>query len=176
MIKDEMNFEDIYQKLSDKVYGYIYLMIGEAETAEDLTQETFLKIYNNMGSYRGQSTISTWVIAIARNKTIDYIRRKQRLSFFSLLKTPLIAQSDTPLEILEKGEAVVELYKVINQLKLDYKEVLILRKIKELSIRETAYVLGWEETKVKVTTSRALAALKEKIHSRKGYFSDESSG
>ncbi|WP_404469529.1 RNA polymerase sigma factor [Sutcliffiella horikoshii] len=176
MIKDEMNFEDVYQKLSDKVYGYIYLMIGEAETAEDLTQETFLKIYKNMSSYRGQSTISTWVIAIARNKTIDYIRRKKRLSFFSLLKTPLIAQSDTPLEILEKGEAVVELYKVINQLKLDYKEVLILRKIKELSIRETAYVLGWEETKVKVITSRALAALKEKIHSRKGYFSDESSG
>lgn len=65
-----------------------------------------------------------------------------------------------------KGEKVTLLYEAIRRLKLSYQEVLILRKIKEFSIKETAEILNWTENKVKITTSRALAPLKKNC--RKG--------
>lgn len=155
------HFELIYEQLSDKVYSYIYLLVGDSAVAEDLTQDTFVKVYNKLHTYKGDSSVSTWVFSIARNKTIDYIRRKQRLAFFSMGKKTFTDPTPTPGEIVEKGEEVERLYAAINQLKLEYKEVIILRKIKELSIKETAVVLGWKEEKVKLTTSRAYASLKE---------------
>ncbi|MGG1833286.1 sigma factor-like helix-turn-helix DNA-binding protein [Cytobacillus firmus] len=65
-----------------------------------------------------------------------------------------------------KGEKVTLLYEAIRHLKLSYQEVLILRKIKEFSIKETAEILNWSENKVKITTSRALAALKKELQKR----------
>ncbi|MCA1318303.1 RNA polymerase sigma factor [Bacillus tianshenii] len=149
------HFDLIYEQHSDRVYSYVYAV------AEDLTQDTFVKVYKKLYTFKGDSSVSTWVFSIARNKTIDYIRRKQRLAFFSIGKKGYTDPNPTPVEIVEKGEAVERLYASINQLKLEYREVIILRKIKELTIKETAEVLGWKEEKVKLTTSRAYAALKK---------------
>lgn len=165
-------FQKVYEDYSDKVYGYLLLLTGKKEVAEDLTQETFLKVYKHMHQFKGDSLMFTWLVKIARNAAIDYLRRMNRLRFFSLEKYTIQASQLSPVEIIVKGEKTSQLYKAIQSLKLSYQEVLILRKIKEFSIRETAEILGWNENKVKITTSRAMAALKKELK-RRGELSEE---
>jgi RNA polymerase sigma-70 factor, ECF subfamily len=159
-------FQDVYEEYSDKIYGYLLLLTGKKEVAEDLTQETFLKVYKHFSEFNGDSQMFTWLVKIARNAAIDYLRRVNRLRFFSLDKFSIQSNQPSPIEIIVKGEKTSNLYKAIKSLKLSYQEVLILRKIKEFSIRETAVILGWSESKVKITTSRAMTALKKELKRR----------
>ncbi|WP_079508180.1 RNA polymerase sigma factor [Mesobacillus jeotgali] len=161
-----IHFQKVYEEYSDKVYGYLLLLTGKKEVAEDLTQETFLRVYKNIHQFNGDSQIFTWLVKIARNVAIDHLRRGRRLRFFSLDRYAIQSSQPSPVEIIVKGEKTSLLYKAIKALKLNYQEVLILRKIKEFSIKETALILGWSESKVKITTSRAMAALKKELKRR----------
>lgn len=162
----DRQFQIIYDQYSDKIFGYLLLLTGQKEVAEDLTQETFMKVYQNLHQFNGKSHIYTWLVKIARNTGLDYIRRRDRYRFFSMDKYPLKAKDPSPVEIIVKGEMTSNLYKAIQSLKMSYQEVLILRKIKEFSIRETGEILGWSENKVKITTSRAMNALKKELRRR----------
>jgi len=141
-------------------------LTGKKEVAEDLTQETFLKVYQNLHKFQGKSQIFTWLVKIARNAGLDYLRRRNKFRFFSMDKYPIRANQPSPVEIIVKGERASQLYKAIRSLKLSYQEVLLLRKIKEFSIKETAEILGWSENKVKISTSRAMAALRKELRRR----------
>lgn len=159
-------FEQIYNEYSDKIYSYIFLLVSNREMAEDLTQDTFVKVYKNLHRFNGESQMFTWLVSIARNVTIDYLRKHNRFKFFSLEKFQFTSDRLTPHEILVKGENTAKLYQTIKLLKISYQEVIILRKINEFSIKETAEILGWNENKVKITTSRALNALKKEYEKR----------
>jgi RNA polymerase sigma-70 factor, ECF subfamily len=160
-------FEQLYQEYSDKIFSYIYLLVHDKEVAEDLTQDTFIKAYKNWDQFNGESHLFTWLFRISRNVTIDYLRKKRLLTFFSIEKYQFESNQQTPLEIVMKGERMTTLYEAIRNLKLSYQEVLILRKIKEFSIKETAEILNWNENRVKITTSRAIAALKKELTKRR---------
>ncbi|KOP84089.1 RNA polymerase sigma factor [Cytobacillus solani] len=160
-------FEKLYQEYSDKIFSYIYLLVNDREVAEDLTQDTFIKAYRNLDQFNGKSHLFTWLFRISRNVTIDYLRKKRLLTFFSIEKYQFESNQQTPLEIVMKGERITILYEAIRHLKLSYQEVLILRKIKEFSIKETAEILNWNENRVKITTSRAIAALKKELIKRR---------
>ena len=157
-------FEKIYEDYSDSIYKYIFLLVGNRETAEDLTQETFYRVFNQLNKFKEQAQIQTWIRKIARNLVYDYYRRKRIIQFI-----PFLSKHDQrdgqllPNEIIEKGEELMLLYKALSKLKLEYKEVLILRKIEGLSIKDTAQTLGWTEAKVKNNTARAMQALKKII-------------
>lgn len=141
-------------------------MVRKKELAEDLTQDTFIKVYRKLNLFKGESNLYTWVVQIARNTVFDYYRKNKIKEFFQFHKEE--ADYVTPQEILLKGEEVKRLYEAITNLKMEYKEVLILRKIKEFSIGETAEILGWNDVKVKNTTSRALAVLKKSLEEKEG--------
>lgn len=79
-------FEDIYEMHSDKVYSYIFLLVRNKETSEDLTQETFIKAYRNIKSFRKESSIYTWLTQIARNTVFDFYRKKRLRQFFNFQK------------------------------------------------------------------------------------------
>ncbi|MBK3496445.1 RNA polymerase sigma factor [Viridibacillus sp. YIM B01967] len=155
-------FEQYYEQYSDAIYKYIFLLVGHKETAEDLTQETFYRGFKHYAKFQEQAQIQTWLRKIARNIVYDYYRRKRIIRFI-----PFVAQyeppdmSPIPSEIVEKGEKIASLYKALSQLKLEYREALILRKMEGLSIKETAQILGWSEAKVKNNTARAIQALKK---------------
>ncbi|MBA4538609.1 sigma-70 family RNA polymerase sigma factor [Bacillus aquiflavi] len=168
-----MNYEEvfrgIYEEYSDKVYSYIFLLVKQKEIAEDLTQETFIRVYKHLNKFNGEAKMLTWIVKISRNVTIDYFRKNAKFKFSPIEKYQFISDDPTPTEIVMKGEKIVFLYKSIQQLKLSYQEVLILRKIKGFSIKETSEILGWNENKVKVTTSRAIQALKREMKKRSAF-------
>lgn len=160
----EQSLEQLYLEHSNRIYRYIYLQVRQKELAEDLTQETFYRAFKNIHSFNKQASMSTWLLKIARNATYDYFRRKRIIQFFGFGKDELEdSNASLPEEKLLKKDEISKLYKALSTLKKDHQDVLILRKINENSIKETAYIFGWTETKVKSTMARAYAALKKEM-------------
>lgn len=110
-------------------------------------------------------------IKIARNTVYDYLRKTKWTAFFNTSDNNNQALSSISIEekIVHK-EQVEKLYTSLKKLKRDYQEVIILRKINELSIKETAEILGWSEDKVKAKLARALKKLKAEMTVIEGGF------
>lgn len=154
----------LYRQYSDLIYRYIYLMIGDAKQAEDLVQETYIRAFKSLNSFNRKSSYKTWLYTIARNVTIDYSRKMRLRSWLTQPIDPNLPDSHpTPQDIVEYGETTEKLYKALMALKPNYREVIILRRIKGFSILETAQILQWSEAKVKSTMIRGLAVLKSKL-------------
>ena len=165
-----MEIEQLYEQHSDRVYSYIYFLVRHKECAEDLTQETFYKAYKGLDSFNNQASIKTWLLKIARNVTYDHFRRSGILKFLTFEKEHDIETKVlSPERTYEKKEQLTKMYNSLYKLKKDYQEVILLRKIQECSIQETAYILGWSEAKVKMKMTRALVALKKEFHQEGGH-------
>ena len=149
-----MSFEEQYTQYFQLMYRYIFYMTGSKELAEDLTQETFLRVYN-----RGElHTEIAYIRTIARHLVYDHYRKKALIQWLPFTKQH--EQQTTALpDLLIAKEELRELMKAMQQLKLSHKEVLIYRKIEGYSIEETARLLGWRTTKVVNTQRSAMKAL-----------------
>ncbi|SDY26222.1 RNA polymerase sigma-70 factor, ECF subfamily [Evansella caseinilytica] len=163
--------QDWYLLYSDDIYRYILMMIGDHEQAKDLTHDTFIKAYNSLNRFEENTSDKNWLYKIARNVTIDYIRKRKPIQFITESFAFIPSKEPCPEEIAQLGESEEQLYRSLKKLKRSYQEVIILRKIKELSIRETAEVLDWNEGKVKTTLFRGLHALKQQMI-KEGYEHD----
>ena len=165
-----MDMEQLYKEHSDRVYSYIYFLVRHRECAEDLTQETFYKAYKGLDAFNNQASITNWLLKIARNVTYDHFRRKGIIKFFTFDKKHDIETTVlSPESSYEKKEQLTKMYNSLYKLKKDYQEVILLRKIQECSIQETAYILGWTVAKVKMKMTRAMEALKKEFHQEGGH-------
>lgn len=160
--------DDWYREYSDGIYRFIYMRIGNHEQAKDLVHDTFVRAFKNLSSFRGDSSGKTWLYQIARNVTVDYLRRKK--PFASMLEQLRFSRIEkiTPEKEIESYENITYLYEALSKLRPQYKEVIILRKINEMSTRETAEVLGWKESRVKTNLRRGLIELKKQL-TEEGY-------
>lgn len=132
---------------------------------EDLVQETFLRAFQSFNRFKNESSPKTWLISIARNTAIDFYRKKSvwnRLKQMLDYEAPIIHEQDTGEKIVRKIE-YAHLYEAINELKSNYRDVILLRGIAELSSQEAGQVLGWTENKVNVTFFRAVKKLNERL-------------
>lgn len=146
---DQKAFGTLLARHEQKVYSYIYSMVGNTEVANDLFQETFTKIIDKLESaYTDQGKFIAWAMRIAHNATIDYIRKRKRIvdirergeDDFDTDYFERVADVDTPdaVETLEFEEAKAALFKHIQQLPPEQKEVLVLRHYYEMSFKEIA--------------------------------------
>ncbi|MEN2768216.1 RNA polymerase sigma factor [Ornithinibacillus xuwenensis] len=151
-----------YHTYSNDVYHYSYFLIGDHEQAKDILQETYLRAYRKFDSFQGEN-VRGWLFRIARNLTIDDIRKKRPISYF-LDSIPILKSTEkSPEQIAMLNESEQELYVALSKLKLSFRDVIVLRKIKEFSISETAEILGWSENKVKVNLFRGIKALRKEL-------------
>lgn len=155
----------------ESVLTYILLMVRDYQQAEDLTQETFIKAYRHKQQFEQKSSEKTWLFTIAHNVTKDYFRKKHPLQHFLGLTMEEKDYKPTPEQIVAMNFQTEQLYRTIQQLKTTYRHVIILRKLKEFSTAETAFILNWSESKVKMTLKRALIELKNELI--KGGFTSE---
>lgn len=141
-------------------------MVRDYQQAEDLTQETFIKAYRHQERFKQQSSVKTWLFSIAHNVTKDFFRKKHPLQHYLGLTMEEKDDQPMPEQIVVMNFQTEQLYRAIQQLKPSYKHVIILRKLKEFSTAETAFILNWSESKVKMTLKRALVALKNELMNR----------
>lgn len=162
--EDEQLINELYEQYSEPLYRYALLRTGNKEEAKDIIQDTFYKAYRSLHSFQGLAQYKTWLYTITRNTINDYMRKKKRIE---LLKFR-VGNAETPDyllpdELLHVKEDTKVLYLALSRLKKNYQEVIILRKIKEFSTKETSEILGCSEAKVKSTLVRGLQALKNEI-------------
>jgi RNA polymerase sigma-70 factor, ECF subfamily len=144
------------------ITNYLVYYTGSLDV-EDLVQETFLRALQSFHRFKNESSPKTWLISIARNTAIDFYRKK---SVWNRLKQLLdreystAHEQDTEEKIVRKAE-YAQLYNAINELKSNYRDVILLRGIAELSSQEAGQVLDWTENKVNVTFFRAVKKLNE---------------
>ncbi|WP_261177238.1 RNA polymerase sigma factor [Anaerobacillus sp. CMMVII] len=157
-----------YGLYSDEIYRFILMMIGDHAEAKDLMHDTFLRAYNGLASFEGKASEKNWLYKIARNTTIDFQRKRRPIQYVVESFTTYPSAERCPEQLATLGEAEEILYRSLKKLKRPYQEVIILRKIKGLTIEETAEILNWNESKVKNTLFRGLAALKQQME-KEGY-------
>lgn len=162
----------LYTDHCHQVFRFILIMVKNHQIAEELTHDTFLRAYQKADTFQGRSTEKTWLYSIARHVTIDYLRKKKPLQWVSdVLGYSTVSSQPLPSEVIIFQENEKELYEAIQRLKQTYREVIMLRKIEELSTEETARILGWSESKVKTTLLRALKKLESELV-EEGYIHD----
>jgi len=161
--KRDAFIREVYQPFYQDVYQFCLYFTNHEEEAKDLTQETFIKALKSIDKFQGRSSTKTWIISIARNTTIDHHRKKkfQRLLPHKWAKEQITSTS-TDYEVENQGDWEV-LQKSLMKLKSDYRQVVILRALKDFSVKETAEILGWSESKVRVSYHRALKEMRKTV-------------
>ncbi|MBS4192000.1 RNA polymerase sigma factor [Bacillus sp. FJAT-49705] len=151
-----------FYEYSNDIYQFLIYYLGTSDV-EDLVQEVFIRAIKSVDHFAGKSSPKTWLFSIARHVAIDEIRKRKRRKMKDILMMrPHEDEAlNNPEKVFNMNESNQELHRVIQTLKSNYRDVIILRGIKELSISETANVLNWSEEKVRLTFHRAIKALKK---------------
>ena len=162
--KLEEKIDDIYNRHYLDVYRFLICFSGNQNDAEDLTQEVFIRVLNNMSNLKNLVNIKTWIFSIAKHVAIDHYRRRKFSSLFpdGFFKQIVSIQKE-PNDIIEQNEMKRLVHEAISTLKPNYRAIVILRGINEFSIKETSEILQCSEAKVKVDYHRALKELKKKL-------------
>jgi len=160
MSKSSLIISEWFHLYSNDVYNYLVYYTGSTDV-EDLVQEVFIKVIKGLKSYKGESSPKTWIFSIARNVAIDDARKRNKKRNLSLDEQMITADEDSPEKIFLQNEEKQALYHAIQMLKSNYREVILLRGIKEMTVSETAEILNWKEEKVRSTYSRALKSLRK---------------
>jgi RNA polymerase sigma-70 factor (ECF subfamily) len=176
-------FHALIEPCERAIYFLLLSLLRNEAEAEDAAQDTAIKVYLNLKSFRGDSQFRTWVLSIARNEGLGRLRKAGSRREDSLDAetdeqtgdyTPAILTSwrEVPSAALEQKELGAMLRQAIDGLPEIYRNVVLLRDIEEMDVRETAAALGVSEGAVKVRLHRARALLQRSLAPRlKGFAS-----
>jgi len=167
-------FHDLIRPCERSIYFLLLSLLKNETDVEDVAQETVIKVYQNLEKFRGDSQFRTWVLSIARNEGLGRLRRITTRREDSLDAetdeqtgdyTPAILTSwrEIPSEALEQKELGAILRKAVDGLPEIYRNVVLLRDIEEMDIRQTAAALSISEAAVKVRLHRARAMLQRNL-------------
>ncbi len=174
---DTSSFELLVQRHSPKVYSVIYRLMGHREEAEDVTQEVFLKVYNNLKKFEQQASFVSWVYRIATNAALDALDKLKRRPAYTgqpLSNPPegvdhgqlewelyQMAVVGNPEEFITQAELRKCIAEVFTRLERSQANVLIMRDVDDFSYAEVAQVTGVGLSAVKMRIHRARLAFQE---------------
>ena len=171
---------ELYQH---RLLRYLLFLTGKREVAEDLFQETWMRVLMRGGQYNGKARFDTWLFTIARNLVIDLSRKRTMASLDEMSDSTedgrafeVATDGPSPLEEFQLREDRAEVAQVLLKLETNYREVLVLRFHEELSLEEIASVTRAPLSTVKSRLYRGLAALKPEIERLRGCRAAEATG
>lgn len=153
-------FEKIYREYYTPVYRYTLSLCKNADTAEEITQETFFKALKNIEKYNPEQKMLTWLCAIAKNTYFTVLKKSDR---FTSLSDELEDNGDSLLDKIIDSESSTEILKALHLLPEPYKEVFTLRILGSFSFKKIGEVFGKTEAWARVTFFRSKTMLKEKL-------------
>jgi len=167
-------FEQLVSRFQGRAYGVAYRILGSPQDAEDVVQQTFLSLIEHLDTFRGESSVASWVLRIATNFALKILRKRRGLPTVSLdegnesyasIPHPeyIAAWREPPDALAERAEMRELLDRAIDELSDKHRVVFILRDIEGLSTEETAELLGLSISNVKVRLLRARLQLRERL-------------
>ncbi len=172
----EPAFRELVRRYERPVFSLIFRMVRNRELAEDLAQDSFIKVLNNIDRYRPEFKLSSWLFKIANNVAIDHLRRRQ-LATVSLDGSPHAATAAeaqaTSLDVESRGESALEaiesrelgsaIEQAIGKLRPEYRSCILLRHVEGRSYEEIAATLDLPLGTVKTYIHRARHELREAL-------------
>lgn len=157
-------FEQLYQLFKEKVYNTAISYVQNAQEAEEITQDVFVKIYRSAAQFEGKSAVSTWIYRITVNTALNYLKKKNRFSFFkSGIAEQTISDFEHPGILLEKKEDAKLLFAQIKTLPSNQKTAFILSFIEGLPRQEVADIMQLSLKAVESLLQRAKHNLRKKL-------------
>jgi RNA polymerase sigma factor (sigma-70 family) len=164
---DTQAFEAILDRYSRPIYNFTYRFLGNAEDADDATQQTFIQAYESLPAARAETPLRPWLFQVARNKSIDMLRRRRSVALSALEREdedrPDVEVPDTgplPDEIYEHEELQELLQEAIEALPLRTREVVVMRYVGELTFAEIGEAMSMPENTAKTLFQRAKPLLR----------------
>jgi RNA polymerase sigma-70 factor (ECF subfamily) len=182
MARDERAFNELVELYGERVYRLLYRMLARREEAEDMAQEVFVQVFKSIDQFRGDAKLGTWIYRIAINLTknrVRYLSRRRGSGEDELEplaeRAPLGEGKGVTTGDLPRPDHMVEGYQVeaivkrcIALLEPEFREVLVLRDVEDLTYDEIVEIMRVPEGTVKSRLHRARAMLKEKVENALG--------
>lgn len=169
---DAEAFGRIVQRHQDRLYGTVLRLVGSAEDARDLVQETFVKAYEQLGTFRGASSLYTWMFRIAVNASLSHRRRGKHDRAAARIEADNgngqpVAWADPaapdPADPLMGAETEAAVQRALGELDADHRAVVVLRDLQHYGYQEIADILGVPPGTVKSRVHRARMELRERL-------------
>ena len=172
--------EKAYRELLDRyqrpVFSLVYRMVRDRELAEDLAQETFVKVFNHLDRFNPKYKFSSWIFKIASNLAIDTLRKREPVTVsldgsrnaesadeIEATRITVESKDENPEEFLEAKELGQEIERAIGLLRPDYRTAILLRHVEGRAYEEIAEVMGVPLGTVKTFIHRARSELRETL-------------
>ncbi len=160
--KDGDAFGVLYDYYEPRIYRFIFLKVGNREDAEDLTHQVFLRAWQKIDGYEQRGfPFSSWLYQISRNSIIDFYRSRKYHLDLEEIENIIPDEKITNSEAVDLKIRIKELMSAISQLKQEYQDVIIMRFVDELSVKEVANILNKTEGATKLVQYRAVKELKK---------------
>ena len=166
---------DLMERHATPVFHFLCRMVGNEDDANDLAQETFVRVFKSCKSFRAEQKFSTWLFTIAANLARNHFRWRSRHPNLSLdaenpeteqtLGSPLPASSPTPTQSARAGERAVAVRSAVKNLPGDLREAIVLCEWEELSLAAAAAILETTPKAVESRLYRARGILRERLKS-----------
>ena len=157
---DAAAFDELMQRYKCPVVSFVYRMLGSAEDAQDVAQDVFVRVYQNLDTYRPETKFSTWVFALARNAAIDHWRWRKRHPTEPIESAPQVAAPSGATEDVEAREIGDQIAAAVAKLPEDQRTALVLAEYHGLSYAEVAEVMHCSEKSVESRLYRAKQTLR----------------
>ncbi len=157
-------FTDIYNQESDAIFRFCLIRVSDREKALDLTQETFVRLWNHMTSKKEITNQKAFLFTIARNLVIDWYKKTKSISLESLEDeegNPLEVADENSFKQIEFDAEVKRAFLLINNLPPQYREVVYLRFVEDFTPSEIAEILGLSSNAVSIRLTRGVEALRK---------------
>ena len=171
---EDAAYDELVRMYSSPIYHVAYRMTGDAAEASDAVQDIFLKIFRNIGGFKGEAALKTWIFKIAFSEILNRLRwwkRRHRYATLSLDESPngntpgdgVADAGPTPEEVLQAKEREDAIQQALRRLSHEHRSIIVLRDIEGFSYAEIADVLGISMGTVKSRLARARADLKKSL-------------
>ncbi|PRO66323.1 RNA polymerase sigma factor [Alkalicoccus urumqiensis] len=162
---DDRAVAELHGRYVDAVFRYLLTQTSSYHDAEELLQDVFFRAASKIHSFRGEASVKTWLFSIAKNAVKDYYRRRAKHDMVKTMEEKDLEQSSFSKDNAEKQMMrhihMNELEQCMKELPLEYRQVLHLRFLEDMSIKETSQVLEKSQLSVKALQWRARKKLKE---------------
>lgn len=162
-------FEVILRRYNQRLYRIQRSYLSDEEAIKDTMQITYIKVFENLHKFRGESRFSTWITRIAINEALKYIEREKRYTELHIADEDKQNQEQTMKEKITPEEITIQddikniLEKTVNRLPAKYRSVYMMREVEQMSTEETAGCLNISQANVKVRLHRAKNMVREDL-------------
>jgi RNA polymerase sigma-70 factor (ECF subfamily) len=164
-------FGRLFERYEPSIFRYAYHMTGNADEADDIKQDTFVKAYRALSGFRGECTLLSWLLKVAGNLSRDHLRKRARRKEVPIMPGGELEYAATntvnydPALTLEREDFAITLHCALQSLPKHHRELIVLRELEGLSYQQMAEVLGCSVASIKLRLYRARRHFREQVKS-----------